>query len=140
MLRAVCHTHRVSAEYAPPLLEIRRGADRITARRLPDGMYELEHADGAHRYELYTDDAVLVRDVLLSWLDRDSWWCDSVAWSRVDPAIAEMRALQHELGGLLDGLGGGGLAALDTAFGEVDDALGAMDDALSHFDSEITGP
>ncbi|MEV0354494.1 hypothetical protein AB0H71_00350 [Nocardia sp. NPDC050697] len=115
----------MSAENRTPLLEIRRGTGHILARRLPDGVYELEHGDGGDRFQLYTPDAVLVRDVLVSWLDGAAWWHRSVAWSRVDPAVAELHALRDELTGLLDGFGG------------FDAALGVMDDALARFDAEI---
>ncbi|WP_067649613.1 hypothetical protein [Nocardia harenae] len=115
----------MSAENRTPLLELRRGACHILARRLPDGVYELEHGDGGDRFQLYTSDAVLVRDVLVSWLDEAAWWHRSVAWARVDPAVAEMHALRDELTGLLDGACG------------FDAALGVMDDALARFDAGL---
>ncbi|UGT61496.1 hypothetical protein [Nocardia asteroides] len=113
------------SENRAPLLELRRGADHILARWLPDGMYELEHGDGGDRYQLFTADAVLVRDVLASWLDGEAWWHRTVAWSRIDPAVAEMRALRDELTGMLDGFGG------------FESAVDVMDDALARFDAEI---
>ncbi|MFC8044792.1 hypothetical protein [Nocardia sp. NPDC057353] len=117
----------MSAENRAPLLEIRRGAGHILARRLPDGVYELEHGAGGDRFQLYTVDAVLVRDVLVSWL-ADEPWHRSVAWSRVDPALAEIRALRDELTGMLDGPAG---------FGGLDSALDLVDDALARFDAEV---
>lgn len=119
------------ADDRAPLLELRRGGDHILARRLPDGVYELEHGGGGDRFQLYTADAVLVRDVLVSWLEGEEWWSRSVAWSRIDPAVAEMHALRDELTGLLDGLGG-----FESALGLMDDALARFDTGLAEFDAD----
>ncbi|MFR9752329.1 hypothetical protein ACL02S_15005 [Nocardia sp. 004] len=92
-----------------PILELSRaGAHEIRAKLLSDGMYELEHRAGSptESFQMYTSDAVLVRDVLWSWLSGDPWWREAVAWYPVDPEVAELRAVHDELAELLDCLTG----------------------------------
>ncbi|MFR9770044.1 hypothetical protein [Nocardia sp. SC052] len=100
----------------------------IRARLLPDGVYELEHRAGSatESFQMYTSDPVLVRDVLWAWLCDDPWWRDSVAWFPVDPAIAELRAVQDELTGLLDGL-----TVMDDLTAGMDAALARADELLA---------
>lgn len=99
----------------------------IRARRLPDGVYELEHRAGSSTksFQMYTSDPVLVRDVLWAWLSGDPWWHEAVAWYPVDPAIAELRAMRDELTGLLDGLTvmGDLTAGMDAALARADELL-----------------
>ncbi|MBF6337979.1 hypothetical protein IU450_19055 [Nocardia abscessus] len=111
-----------------PILELSRAdLHDIRARLLPDGVYELEHRAGSatETYQMYTSDPVLVRDVLWAWLSDDPWWHDAVAWFPVDPAIAELRAVQDELAGLLDGLTSmdGLTAGMDAALARADELL-----------------
>ncbi|MGY1948029.1 hypothetical protein [Nocardia asiatica] len=119
------------AEHA--ILELSRAElHDIRARLLPDGVYELEHRAGSatQTFQMYTSDPVLVRDVLWAWLSDDPWWRDSVAWFPVDPAIAELRAVQDELAGLLDGLTSmdGLTAGMDTALARADELLAQAED------------
>ncbi len=109
----------------PFLLLTRAATERIQARYLDDGTYELEHTEaGAHR-QLFTDDALLVRDIVWSWIQRDDWWRDTVAWTTVDPAIAELDALRAELSDLLDGM-----SVMDAVTDELDSALARADELL----------
>ncbi|MBF6194387.1 hypothetical protein [Nocardia implantans] len=113
------------------VLELSRAdLHEIRAGLLPDGVYELEHRAGSatESFQMYTSDPVLVRDVLWAWLSGDPWWRDAVAWFRVDPAIAELRAVQDELAGLLDGLTG------------LDDLTAGMDAALARADELLALP
>ncbi|MFC4128021.1 hypothetical protein [Nocardia rhizosphaerae] len=109
----------------PFLLLTRSGADHIQARYLDDGTYELEHTAGVDRYQLFTGDALLVRDIVWSWIQGDDWWCDTVAWTVVDPAVAELDALRAELSGMLDGM-----SALDAVTDDLDRALARADELL----------
>ncbi|MBH0776418.1 hypothetical protein [Nocardia bovistercoris] len=109
-----------------PHLEVARGPDEwITARLLPGEMFRLTHRCGpdADEFELYTGDAIMLRDILFAWIDRDPWWCERVVWSRVDPAVAELEAVRGELADLLDG------------FDVVELMTGALDDALTRADA-----
>ncbi|WP_039797781.1 hypothetical protein [Nocardia araoensis] len=111
------------------VLELSRAdLHEIRARLLPDGVYELEHRAGsaAESFQMYTSDSVLVRDVLWAWLSDDPWWRDSVAWFPVDPAIAELRAVQDEIAGLLDGL-----TVMDDLTAGMDAALARADELLA---------
>ncbi|MBF6078279.1 hypothetical protein IU498_26995 [Nocardia beijingensis] len=111
------------------VLELSRAdLHEIRARLLPDGVYELEHRAGSatESFQMYTSDPVLVRDVLLAWLSGDPWWRDAVAWFPVDPAIAELRAVQDELSGLLDGL-----TVMDDLTAGMDAALARADELLA---------
>ncbi|MGV9722031.1 hypothetical protein [Nocardia beijingensis] len=111
------------------VLELSRADLReIRARLLPDGVYELEHRAGSatESFQMYTSDPVLVRDVLWAWLSDDPWWRDAVAWFPVDPAIAELRAVQDELSGLLDGL-----TVMDDLAAGMDAALARADELLA---------
>src|SRR5690606_13771145 len=86
------------------VLELARGEQHwLRARLLPEGLYELRCRDGpgADRFELFSSDHVLVRDILFAWLDEDPWWRDAVAWSPIDPAISEIEAVRDELADLL---------------------------------------
>ncbi|MGO4618075.1 hypothetical protein AB4305_07620 [Nocardia sp. 2YAB30] len=100
----------------------------IRARLLPDGVYELEHRAGSanESFQMYTSDAVLVRDVLWAWLSDDPWWHDAVAWYRVDPAIAELQAVQEELADLL-----AGLTVMDDLTASMDAALARADELIA---------
>ncbi|WP_327115345.1 hypothetical protein OHB12_01230 [Nocardia sp. NBC_01730] len=112
-----------------PILELSRAdLHDIRARLLPDGVYELEHRAGSanESFQLYTSDAVLVRDVLRAWLSDDPWWHDAVAWYRVDPAIAELQAVQEELAELLDGL-----TMMDDLTASMDAALARADELMA---------
>jgi hypothetical protein len=115
----------------PFLLLTRNPTDRIQARYLDDGTYELEHTTGAEHRQLFTTDALLVRDIVWSWIQCDTWWSDTVAWTTVDPAVAELHALHTELSGMLDGM-----SLMDTVTGELDQALSRADELLDNFDSE----
>ncbi|WP_336082135.1 hypothetical protein [Nocardia sp. SSK8] len=116
----------------PFLLLTRSAGERIQARYLDDGTYEVEHLDGAERRQLFTTDALLVRDIVWSWIQRDHWWRDTVAWTTVDPALAELDALRAELTGMLDGL-----SVMDSVTGELDRALARADELLgADFDDE----
>ncbi|MEU6191751.1 hypothetical protein [Nocardia sp. NPDC047038] len=111
------------------VLELSRAdLHEIRARLLPDAVYELEHRAGSatESFQMYTSDPVLVRDVLWAWLCDDPWWRDSVAWFPVDPAIAELRAVQDELTGLLDGL-----TVMDDLTAGMDAALARADELLA---------
>ncbi|MFD6455365.1 hypothetical protein ACFQ9R_09830 [Nocardia sp. NPDC056541] len=118
----------------PFLLLTRTPADSIQARYLDDGTYELEHTTGAEHRQLFTTDALLVRDIVWSWIQRDTWWSDTVAWTTVDPAIAELHALHSELSGMLDGM-----SVLDTVTDELDQALSRADELLDNFDPDFEG-
>lgn len=109
----------------PFLLLTRAGDERIQARYLDDGSYELEHTSGSESRQLYTSDALLVRDVVWSWIQQDGWWSETVAWLTVDPAVAELRALHAELSDMLDGM-----SVLDAVTGELDSALARADELL----------
>ncbi|MFE3544681.1 hypothetical protein ACFXK0_17110 [Nocardia sp. NPDC059177] len=109
----------------PFLLLTRSATERIQARYLDDGTYELEHTDGARQRQLFTTDALFVRDIVWSWVQRDHWWRDTVAWTEVDTSIAELHALHDELSGMLDGL-----SVLDSVTGELDRALARADELL----------
>ncbi|PKV98270.1 hypothetical protein [Nocardia fluminea] len=113
----------------PFLLLTRTATDRIQARYLDDGTYELEHTTGAEHRQLFTTDALLVRDIVWSWIQRDTWWSDTVAWTTVDPAIAELHALHTELSGMLDGM-----SLMDGVADELDRALSRADELLDYFD------
>lgn len=111
------------------VLELSRAdLHEIRARLLPDGVYELEHQAGSatESFQMYTSDPVLVRDVLWAWLSEDPWWRDAVAWFPVDPAIAELRAVQDELTGLLDGL-----TVMDDLTAGMDAVLARADELLA---------
>ncbi|MFI5497560.1 hypothetical protein ACIA5E_00760 [Nocardia asteroides] len=109
-----------------PFLLLTRSADeRLQARLLDDGTYEVERADGGDRRQVFTTDALLVRDIVWSWIQRDSWWRDTVAWTTVDPDIAELDALRAELTDMLDGL-----SVMDSVTGELDRALARADELL----------
>ncbi|MFF7945081.1 hypothetical protein ACFZC5_35875 [Nocardia gamkensis] len=111
------------------ILELSRADQHeIRAKLLPDGLYELEHRAGSatESFQMYTSDPVLVRDVLWSWLSDDPWWHESVAWFPIDPAIAELRAVQDELAGLLDGL-----SVMDDLTAGMDAALARADELLA---------
>ncbi|WP_067806555.1 hypothetical protein [Nocardia beijingensis] len=111
------------------VLELSRAdLHEIRARLLPDGVYELEHRAGSatESFQMYTSDPVLVRGVLWAWLSDDPWWRDAVAWFPVDPAIAELRAVQDELSGLLDGL-----TVMDDLTAGMDAALARADELLA---------
>ncbi|MGW5437290.1 hypothetical protein [Nocardia asteroides] len=109
----------------PFLLLTRAGDERLQARLLDDGTYEIEHADDAARRQVFTTDALLVRDIVWSWIQRDHWWRDTVAWTTVDPDIAELDALRAELTDMLDGL-----SVMDSVTGELDRALARADELL----------
>ncbi|MFI9508275.1 hypothetical protein [Nocardia sp. NPDC052566] len=112
-----------------PRLALDRGAhEHIQARLLPDGVYELEYRTGepGERFQLYTSDAVLVRDVLWAWLDGDPWWHDAVAWYPIDPAIAELASVRDELTDLLDGL-----SVMDDMRSSLDDAFARVDELMN---------
>ncbi|MBC7301340.1 MAG: hypothetical protein H5T78_10315 [Nocardia sp.] len=118
----------------PFLLLTRSPADSIQARFLHDGTYELEHTTGAERRQLFTTDALLVRDIVWSWIQRDSWWSDTVAWVAIDPAIAELHALHTELSDMLDGI-----SRMDSVADELDRALARADELLDDFDLDFEG-
>ncbi|MEV0293634.1 hypothetical protein [Nocardia sp. NPDC050710] len=112
-----------------PFLEVARGEHEwIRARYLPDQAYQLTHRTDsvADVFELYTTDPVLIRDIVFAWIDDNPWWSDSVAWSRVDPAIEELESVRSELTGLLDGF-----TVLDAITGTMDDALARADELLA---------
>ncbi|MFI2562517.1 hypothetical protein [Nocardia farcinica] len=114
-----------------PHLELARADDDwIRAEYLPEALYHLRYRRaGGDRYELYTADHRWVRDILVAWAARDDRWRESPAWSRIDPAIAELETVRGEMSELLDGFG------LLDALGEFDDGL---DDALRRAD-ELLG-
>ncbi|WP_216914744.1 hypothetical protein [Nocardia noduli] len=132
-----------TAETERPFLEVTRGGERIRADLLPDGMYRIAHrsAVATDEFELYTGDPIFLRDIVFAWIDRDPWWSDRVAWSRIDPVIAELESVRAEVTDLLDGFG-----ALDALTGAMDDALTRADELLAgaddpsrSFDSEDIG-
>jgi len=118
------------------VLELARGEQRwLRVRLLPEGLYEMRYRDGpgGDRFELFTSDHVLVRDVLFAWLDENSWWRDAVAWSWIDPAISEIEAVRDELSDLLGGFSLLGVledldAGLDDAMRRADELLGESGD------------
>ena len=110
----------------PFLLLTRTATERLQARYLDDGTYEVEHIDGTDRRQLFTTDALLVRDVVWSWVQRDRWWRDTVAWTTVDPAIAELDALRAELSEMLDGI-----SVLDAVTDDLERALARADELLA---------
>ncbi|WP_228001116.1 hypothetical protein [Nocardia australiensis] len=112
-----------------PFLTVSRGDhDHIRARLLPDGVYELEYRAGSgdEVFQVYTPDAVLVRDVMWAWIDGDRWWRDGVAWFPVDPAIAELETTRRELEGLLDGL-----TVMDDIESTMDQAMARVDELMA---------
>ncbi|MEV0247823.1 hypothetical protein AB0H76_14620 [Nocardia sp. NPDC050712] len=111
-----------------PFIEIERGSGQsIRARLLPDLVYQLTHRnDVDEEFELYTSDPTLVRDILWAWVDEEPWWLDRVAWSPVDPAIADIEALRQEMAGMLDGM-----SVLDDIGATMDDALARADELLA---------
>ncbi|MGV9817323.1 hypothetical protein [Nocardia xishanensis] len=116
-----------------PFLELARGERAwIRARRLPDGLYELQHRDGddLRRFEVYTSDHCLVRDLLCAWLDGAADWSEGVIWSPVDPAIEELERVRNELSGLL-----GGLTLLDDLGAGLDMALARADELMDGLDA-----
>lgn len=116
------------------VLELARGEQHwLRARMLPEGLYELRCRDGpgAERFELFTSDHVLVRDILFAWLEENPWWRDGVAWSPIDPEIARVEAVRDELTDLLGGFD------LLGALGEFDAGL---DDALRRADELLGEP
>ncbi|GAA5062095.1 hypothetical protein [Nocardia callitridis] len=116
-----------------PFIELSRDDTHlISARTLPDGVYQLDHRAGAvtDQFQLYTPDRELVRDVLWSWLADDRWWHTGVAWFPVNPEVPELRAVHDEMSGLLDGLGV--LDGLESSLGEIESS---MDDALARADA-----
>ncbi|WP_194818270.1 hypothetical protein [Nocardia sp. XZ_19_385] len=120
---------------AEPYLEIERGSGQsIRARLLPDLVYQLSHHSEAGEFELYTSDPTLVRDILWAWVDEEPWWLDRVAWSPVDPAIAEIESMRQEMTGMLDGM-----SLLDDLGATMDDALARADELLE-MDWEATDP
>ncbi|MFD4459362.1 hypothetical protein [Nocardia sp. NPDC058480] len=118
----------------PFLLLTRTPTDYIQARYLDDGTYELEHTTGAEQRQLFTTDALLVRDIVWSWVQRDTWWSDTVAWTTVDPDIAELHALHTELSDMLDGI-----SVMDSVADELDQALSRADELLNDFDLGFGG-
>ncbi|MET8778525.1 hypothetical protein ABZV58_26270 [Nocardia sp. NPDC004654] len=116
-----------------PFLELARGTgDWIRARRLPDGIYELQHRGGEdpRSFELYTSDHCLVRDLLCAWLDDAPGWSEAAVWSPVDPAIEELERVRSELSGLL-----GGLTMLDDLGAGLDLALARADELMGDLDA-----
>ncbi|WP_278262068.1 hypothetical protein [Nocardia sp. AG03] len=109
----------------PFLLLTRSATERIQARYLDDGTYEVEHGDGDEQWQLFTTDALLVRDIVWSWIQRDRWWRDTVAWTTVDPDLGELDALRAELTEMLDGL-----SLMDSVTDELDSALARADELL----------
>lgn len=120
-----------------PFITVSRGEhDFLQTRRLPDGVYELECRTATDEHlQLYTPDAVLVRNIMWAWLDENDWWRNGVAWSTVDPAIAEVRAVQRELTELLDGL-----TVMDDIGASMDAALGRADELLAGADELLADP
>ncbi|MFD3593084.1 hypothetical protein ACFWU5_10170 [Nocardia sp. NPDC058640] len=116
----------------PFLVLTRTPTDRIQARYLDDGTYELEHTTDTDHRQLFTTDARLVRDILWSWIQRDTWWSDTVAWTTIDPAIVELHALHTELSDML-----AGISLMDSATDELDQALSRADELLSDFDLDF---
>lgn len=113
------------------MLELARGEQHwLRARMLPEGLYELRCRDGsgADRFELFTSDHLLVRDILFAWLDENPWWRDAPAWSRIDPAISEIEAFRDELSELLGGFSL--LGALEDLDAGLDDAMRRADELL----------
>ncbi|MFC6010674.1 hypothetical protein [Nocardia lasii] len=113
----------------PFLLLTRTPTDTIQARYLADGTYEVEHTRGPQHRHLFTTDALFVRDIVWSWIQRDPWWSDTVAWTTPDPAVADLHALHTELSTLLDGL-----TLMDSATTDLDRALTRADNLLADFD------
>ncbi|WP_040796168.1 hypothetical protein [Nocardia higoensis] len=110
------------------VLELARGEQHwLRARMLPEGLYELRYRDGpgAERFELFSSDHVLVRDILFAWLDENPWWRDGVAWSPIDPAISEIEAVRDELADLLGGF---------DLFGTLEDLDAGLDELLGEPD------
>ncbi|MFD3701841.1 hypothetical protein ACFWUP_01715 [Nocardia sp. NPDC058658] len=116
----------------PFLLLTRTPGESIQARYLDDGTYELEHATATEHRQLFTTDALLVRDIIWSWIQRDTWWSTTVAWTTVDPAIAELHALHAELSDMLDGI-----SLMDSVTDELDRALSRADELLADFDVDF---
>ncbi|MGW0247349.1 hypothetical protein ACWDYH_11985 [Nocardia goodfellowii] len=118
-----------------PLLEIERDDRWIRARLLPDRVYQVTHHTAAGEFELYTSDPTLVRDILATWAGEDPRWLDRVAWSPVDPAIAEIESMRQEMSGMLDGM-----SLLDDIGSTMDDALARADELLEvDWDAEDFG-
>ncbi|MGY4099058.1 hypothetical protein ACW2Q0_05765 [Nocardia sp. R16R-3T] len=112
-----------------PAIVVQRGEHAyIQARLLPDSVYELEQraAGSDERFQLYTPDAQLVRDVMWAWIDENAWWRDGVGWYRVDPLVAELEAARRELSGLLDGL-----SVMNGIESAMDDVLNRADELLA---------
>ncbi|MCP2315240.1 hypothetical protein APR12_000570 [Nocardia amikacinitolerans] len=95
-------------------------------------MYELQHRCGAdpRRFELYTSDHCLVRDLLCAWLDDAPGWSEAAVWSPVDPAIEELERVRSEMSGLL-----GGLTVFDDLGAGLDLALARADELMSDLDA-----
>lgn len=118
------------------VLELARGDQHwLRARMLPEGLYELRYRDGPgeERFELFTSDHVLVRDILFAWLEENPWWRDAVAWSPIDPEIARVEAVRDEIADLLGGFDLLGVlgefdAGLDDALRRADELLGESGD------------
>lgn len=110
----------------PALKVTRAPMCHIRARRLPEGIFELEHRNLDEFFQLYTDDATLVRRTLWAWATGDPWWQQAIAWQPVaaptrkrrpaadddiEAVLAELRTMAEEppleLGalGLLSALG-----------------------------------
>lgn len=119
-----------------PFIVINRGDDAyIQTRLLPDGVYEIEHraAGSDEHFQVYTPDARLVRDVMFAWVDENPWWCDAVAWYRVDPAVAEVQSVLRDFESLL-----GGMSVLDGIEATMDDAMARADALLALDIDELT--
>ncbi|MFI1460810.1 hypothetical protein [Nocardia carnea] len=75
-----------------PTLQVTRAPMcHIRARRLPDEIFELEHRDLDAFFQLFTDNAPLVRKTIWAWAIRDPWWQQAIAWQPVDTPVAPRR-------------------------------------------------
>ncbi|MFC9897022.1 hypothetical protein ACFVMC_25330 [Nocardia sp. NPDC127579] len=123
-----------SSEAEGLLLE-RSGGRSIRAQLLPDRVYQLTYREDGGEFELFTSDSSLVRDILRAWADERPWWRERVAWSPVDPAIAELESMRQEMAGMLDGM-----SVLDALGDTMDDALARADELLEKdWDAEELG-
>ncbi|MGV9637180.1 hypothetical protein ACWDO0_23690 [Nocardia rhamnosiphila] len=75
----------------PALKVIRAPMCHIRARRLPEEIFELEHRDLDAFFQLYTDDAILVRKTIWAWATGDPWWQQAIAWQPIDAPDSRRR-------------------------------------------------
>ncbi|MFI5715649.1 hypothetical protein [Nocardia sp. NPDC051750] len=132
-----------------PALQVTRAPMcHIRARRLPEDIFELEHRDLDAFFQLYTDNATLVRKTIWAWAIRDPWWQQAIAWQPtdastrhhdepaddIDAVLAELRQMADETPFEL------GALDLISALGDVDNQAQAILDRADTETPDRPGP